>query len=214
MEFLSEFRIWYLLRKNWFLVCFFTHQIRYQFFLNWIWTQGLIPHPLYCAASCSRPRPLMSHACCPASSAHVHAASPSSWYVFFCFVHKVPPLLPDARPLPLNVSPHRLNMKLVSKVYFCFCVRLYSLAETPPLPLHLDSFTRALLVSKDRRHLFVTPCLSCSQRHPILLSVNSPLHSVRSPDSPASFQPHPAHWSSPPARDITCLYSLFCSTSI
>ncbi len=40
------------------------------------------------------------------------------------------------------------------------CPQLYSLAETPhPLspPSHLGSYTRALLVSLDRRHLFVTP---------------------------------------------------------
>jgi hypothetical protein len=29
----------------------------------------------------------------------------------------------------------------------------------PPLTLHLGSYTRALLVSQDRRHLFVTPCI-------------------------------------------------------
>jgi hypothetical protein len=28
---------------------------------------------------------------------------------------------------------------------------------TPPIPSHWDSYPRALLVSKDRRHLFVTP---------------------------------------------------------
>jgi hypothetical protein len=39
------------------------------------------------------------------------------------------------------------------------CAQLYSLAETPPPPPHLGSYTRALLVSQDRRHLFVTPCL-------------------------------------------------------
>ncbi len=39
-------------------------------------------------------------------------------------------------------------------------MQLYSLAETPQLPLlppHLGSYTMALLVSQDRRHLFVTP---------------------------------------------------------
>jgi hypothetical protein len=40
---------------------------------------------------------------------------------------------------------------------------LYSLTETPqlpPIPLHMGSYTRALLVSQDRRHLFVTPWLT------------------------------------------------------
>ncbi len=38
------------------------------------------------------------------------------------------------------------------------CVQLYSLAETPQLnPPHLGSYTRTLLVSQDRRHLFLTP---------------------------------------------------------
>jgi hypothetical protein len=32
----------------------------------------------------------------------------------------------------------------------------------PPLPPHLGSYKRALLVSQDRRHLFVTPCLKLS----------------------------------------------------
>ncbi len=33
-------------------------------------------------------------------------------------------------------------------------------SRTPPLPFpsHLGSYTRALLVSQDRRHVFVTPC--------------------------------------------------------
>jgi len=41
------------------------------------------------------------------------------------------------------------------------CAQLYSLAETPqlpPSPLIWGRITRALLVSKDSRHLFVTPC--------------------------------------------------------
>ncbi len=32
-------------------------------------------------------------------------------------------------------------------------------SATTPLPPHLGSYTRALLVSQDRRHLFVTPCM-------------------------------------------------------
>ncbi len=45
--------------------------------------------------------------------------------------------------------------------YLGSCVELYSLAETPAtpyLPPHLGSYTRALLVSLDRRHLFKNPC--------------------------------------------------------
>ncbi len=30
--------------------------------------------------------------------------------------------------------------------------------DPPPLPPHLGSYTRALVVSQDRRHLLVTPC--------------------------------------------------------
>jgi hypothetical protein len=43
------------------------------------------------------------------------------------------------------------------------CAQLYSLAKTPPTPpplfphLALGSYTKALLVSHGRRHLFVTP---------------------------------------------------------
>jgi hypothetical protein len=61
----------------------------------------------------------------------------------------------------------------VSKfLYFVFavcahCTVLHSLAETPPLlPPHLGSYTRALLVHQDRRHLSVIPCL------PVLLCFN------------------------------------------
>ncbi len=54
------------------------------------------------------------------------------------------------------------------------CAQLYSLAETPATPLlpHLGSNTRTLLVSQDRRHLFVTPCsqsFSSSNTKPVLL---------------------------------------------
>ncbi len=49
---------------------------------------------------------------------------------------------------------------LLFGLYVTWCAQLYSLAETPQLPPpspHLDSYYEALLVSKDRRHLFVTP---------------------------------------------------------
>jgi hypothetical protein len=63
--------------------------------------------------------------------------------------------------LPSSVSrdrqAHRLNMELDLQSLFG-----HSLAENPQLPPphtpHLGLYTRALLVGKDRRHLFVTPC--------------------------------------------------------
>jgi hypothetical protein len=66
----------------------------------------------------------------------------------------------------MQLSPaHGLNMELDLQSLFrllcTLCTQLYrySLAETatPPLPPHLGSYTRALLVSQDRPHLFVTP---------------------------------------------------------
>jgi hypothetical protein len=51
----------------------------------------------------------------------------------------------------------------------------YSLAETqqpPPLPPHCGSYTRALLVSQDRRQLLVTRCISANlptSRHTLSL---------------------------------------------
>ncbi len=44
------------------------------------------------------------------------------------------------------------------------CVQLYSMAEAwQPTHPHMGSYTRALLVSQDRRHLFKTPAESgCS----------------------------------------------------
>jgi hypothetical protein len=58
-----------------------------------------------------------------------------------------------------------------SKFIWAPCVQLYSLAETPvtsPLPPHLGSYTRALLVSQDRRHLFVTPYITIKFHVPVL----------------------------------------------
>ncbi len=62
----------------------------------------------------------------------------------------------------------RLNMEVdlqsLLGLHVTWCAQLYSLAETPqppppPIPPHWDSYTRALLVRKDRRHLCVTPLL-------------------------------------------------------
>ncbi len=58
---------------------------------------------------------------------------------------------------------HRLNMEVdlqrLFELHVTWCAQLYSLAETPQLPPspHIwTCITRALLVSKDRRHLIVT----------------------------------------------------------
>ena len=52
-----------------------------------------------------------------------------------------------------------VDLQSLFGLHVTWCAQLYSLAETPQLPPspHLDSYTRALLVSQDRRHLFVTP---------------------------------------------------------
>ncbi len=60
------------------------------------------------------------------------------------------------------ITDHRVNMELDLQSLFGL---LYSFAETqlqppplpPPIPQRLGSNTRALLVSQERRHLFVTP---------------------------------------------------------
>ncbi len=60
-------------------------------------------------------------------------------------------------------TTHRLNMKVdlqsLLGLHVTWCAKLYSLAETPQLPPSPRIWTRisrALLVSKGRRHLFVT----------------------------------------------------------
>ena len=62
---------------------------------------------------------------------------------------------------PLIYLPHRLNMKLDLQSLFgllCAAVLIGRDPATPPPPIWAQ-YTSALLVSKDRRHLFVTPFL-------------------------------------------------------
>ncbi len=81
------------------------------------------------------------------------------------------PFVPKKVPITFMISSssisaptHRLNMKVDLQSLFglhvTWCAQLFSLAETPqlpPSPRIWTRITRALLVSKDRRHLFVTP---------------------------------------------------------
>jgi len=55
----------------------------------------------------------------------------------------------------------KVHLQSLFGLHVTLCAQLYSLAETPPLPPSSRIGTRiwgALLVSKDRRHLLVTPC--------------------------------------------------------
>ncbi len=55
---------------------------------------------------------------------------------------------------------HRLNMELDLQSLFgllCTAVHIGRDTETPPSPTHLGSYTRALLVSQNKRHLFLKP---------------------------------------------------------
>jgi hypothetical protein len=57
---------------------------------------------------------------------------------------------------------HRLNMEF--DLQSLFGLHLYSCTHwLRPLFSHLGSYTSALLVSQDRRHLFVTPCSTVSK---------------------------------------------------
>ncbi len=89
-------------------------------------------------------------------------------------------------------AAHRLNIELdFQSLFGLLCIQLYSLAEIPqlpPFPMHLGSYMMAILVSQERRHLFVTPCLqtttdqiqtSQSVQMPfIYLSAHNHCHSV------------------------------------
>jgi hypothetical protein len=57
-------------------------------------------------------------------------------------------------------------MELDLQSLFGFLCTAVLIAETPQLPPHLGSYTRALLVSQDRRHIFVTTCASYTRLVP------------------------------------------------
>jgi hypothetical protein len=70
----------------------------------------------------------------------------------------------------------RLNMELVLHSLFgllCTAVLTGRDPTAPPLPPLLGSYTRELLVSQDRRHLFVTPvgpCFGLGERVPVVIN--------------------------------------------
>jgi hypothetical protein len=58
-----------------------------------------------------------------------------------------------------------VDLQRLFGLHVTLCAQLHSLAETPQLPPSPRIWTRiwgALLVSKERRHLFVTPCKNVS----------------------------------------------------
>ncbi len=87
--------------------------------------------------------------------------------------------------IQLETQRHRLNMEVnllsLFGLHVTWCAQLYSLAESPetlqlpPSPRIWSRITRALLVSKDRRHLFVSPYPKVRKRTFLLLSFLNPL---------------------------------------
>ncbi len=83
-------------------------------------------------------------------------------------------------PLLFLYEHHRLNIELDLQSLFgllCTAVLISWDPATPSLPTQLGSYTRALLVSQDRRPLFVTPLMSTSNvkyrhRYVLVLTFN------------------------------------------
>jgi hypothetical protein len=67
---------------------------------------------------------------------------------------------------------HRSNMDDIRSTKFIWapCIQLKSLAVRLPIPPHLGLYPRALLVSQDRRRLFVTPCFLWNHPVPAVFS--------------------------------------------
>ncbi len=85
---------------------------------------------------------------------------------FRCFPNPIIIKVVSFSPVIYDYKSKVKNGVRSPKFIWASCVHLYSLAETPqpqhppPPPSHLGSYTRALLVCQNRRHLFVTPCLN------------------------------------------------------
>jgi hypothetical protein len=107
----------------------------------------------------------------PAGNLHAEWRRVSDWEIGpITFSIPKPVHFPTATSLTCSysrdVSSHRLNMEAVClgsmsrDVHSC---THWLRPRNPPSSPALDSYTRALLVSKDRRHLFVTPCYQYCQ---------------------------------------------------
>ncbi len=76
---------------------------------------------------------------------------------------------------------HGLNIELDIQSLFgilCTAVRIgWDPAIPPPPPRHLGSYTRAPLVSQDRRHLFVNPWCNSFRAHSFLHQVSGQIFS-------------------------------------
>ncbi len=77
-------------------------------------------------------------------------------------------------PCPLSYTRMLTKIELDLQSLFGLHVRscIHWLRPRNPPPPHLGSYTRTLLVSQGRRHLFVTPCLYC------ILKANTELYSL------------------------------------
>ncbi len=89
---------------------------------------------------------------------------------------------------------HRSNMELDLQSLFgllCTAVLIdWDPATPPPLSTHLGSYKRALLVSKDRRHLFVTPGMNALTPTFIALFRSN----IQSPSVPVNMDPYSEMW--------------------
>jgi hypothetical protein len=106
------------------------------------------------------PSPVDSNNVCNADNLHVHGEGATA-AAGHSRVHL---------PITKNVIIlcHRLNMELdLQSLFGLLCTAVLETPQLPPLPPHLGSYTRALSVSQDRRHLLVTPC--CTVRTENLL---------------------------------------------
>ncbi len=57
-----------------------------------------------------------------------------------------------------SVGHMELDLQSIFGLHMHNCTHWLRPRNPPPLPPHLDSSSRALLVNQDRRHLFATPC--------------------------------------------------------